>query len=133
MPANLNRHTTSANPVTLSCPASHVFFVLRFFVRALPLPCIILNENRRTKNGGGLGTRLSHAGARSGSPQLLEYNIIIFHTGIIDDPAASLFSCGPGERLATSIFYDSYFKLFPSVNQSFQTYTCKCKPLRLVG
>ena len=26
--------------------------------RALPLPCIILNENRRTKNGGGLGTRL---------------------------------------------------------------------------
>ena len=23
-----------------------------------PLPCIILNENRRTKNGGGLGTRL---------------------------------------------------------------------------
>ena len=26
--------------------------------RALLLPCIILNENRRTKNGGGLGTRL---------------------------------------------------------------------------
>ena len=26
--------------------------------RALPLPCIILNANRRTKNGGGLGTRL---------------------------------------------------------------------------
>ena len=26
--------------------------------RALPLPCIILHENRRTKNGGGLGTRL---------------------------------------------------------------------------
>ena len=26
--------------------------------RALPLSCIILNENRRTKNGGGLGTRL---------------------------------------------------------------------------
>ena len=25
----------------------------------LPLPCIILNANRRTKNGGGLGTRLS--------------------------------------------------------------------------
>jgi len=25
---------------------------------ALPLPCIILNTNRRTKNGGGLGTRL---------------------------------------------------------------------------
>ena len=25
---------------------------------ALPLPCIILNANRRTKNGGGLGTRL---------------------------------------------------------------------------
>ena len=28
--------------------------------RALPLPCIILNENRRTKNGGGLGTRLRY-------------------------------------------------------------------------
>ena len=26
--------------------------------RALALPCIILNENRRTKNGGALGTRL---------------------------------------------------------------------------
>ena len=26
--------------------------------RTLPLPCIILNENRRTQNGGGLGTRL---------------------------------------------------------------------------
>ena len=26
---------------------------------AFPLPCIILNENRRTKNGGGLRTRLS--------------------------------------------------------------------------
>ena len=26
--------------------------------RTLPLPCIILNANRRTKNGGGLGTRL---------------------------------------------------------------------------
>ena len=26
---------------------------------ALPLLCIILNENRRTKNGGGLGTRLA--------------------------------------------------------------------------
>ena len=25
---------------------------------ALPLPCILLNKNRRTKNGGGLGTRL---------------------------------------------------------------------------
>jgi len=25
---------------------------------ALPLPCIILNENRRTKNGRGLGTWL---------------------------------------------------------------------------
>ena len=30
--------------------------------RTLPLPCIILNENRRTKNGGGLGTRLSTPG-----------------------------------------------------------------------
>ena len=27
--------------------------------RALPLPCIIPNANRRTKNGGGLGTRLT--------------------------------------------------------------------------
>ena len=26
--------------------------------RALLLPCIILNANRRTKNGGGLGTKL---------------------------------------------------------------------------
>ena len=26
--------------------------------RTLPLPCIILNANRRTKNGGGLGMRL---------------------------------------------------------------------------
>ena len=26
--------------------------------RALPISCIILNKNRRTKNGGGLGTRL---------------------------------------------------------------------------
>ena len=26
-----------------------------------PLPCIILNENRRTKNGGGLGTRLGES------------------------------------------------------------------------
>ena len=25
-----------------------------------PLPCIILNANRRTKNGGGLGTRLMY-------------------------------------------------------------------------
>ena len=25
---------------------------------ALPLPCIILNTNQRTKNGGGLGMRL---------------------------------------------------------------------------
>ena len=32
------------------------FFVLRFSY--LPLLCIILNANRRTKNGGGLGTRL---------------------------------------------------------------------------
>ena len=27
--------------------------------RALSLLCIVLNANRRTKNGGGLGTRLS--------------------------------------------------------------------------
>ena len=28
------------------------------FFYSLPLPCIILNANRRTKNRGGLGTRL---------------------------------------------------------------------------
>ena len=28
---------------------------------ALLLPCIILNANRKTKNGGGLGTRLVNA------------------------------------------------------------------------
>ena len=28
------------------------------FFALFPLPCIILNANRRTKNGGGLGTRL---------------------------------------------------------------------------
>jgi len=28
------------------------------FFAALPLPCIIVNANRRTKNGVGLGTRL---------------------------------------------------------------------------
>ena len=50
-------------------PRPSPFFVLRFAFsiihgsgrahsRALPLPCIILNANRRTKNGGGLGTRL---------------------------------------------------------------------------
>ena len=33
--------------------------------RALPLPCIILNANRRTKNGGGLGTRLQKSTARN--------------------------------------------------------------------
>ena len=26
--------------------------------RTLPLPCIILNKNQRTKNGGGLGMKL---------------------------------------------------------------------------
>ena len=47
-------------------PRPPPFFVLRFAFsiihgsgfRALPLPCIILNTNRRTKNGEGLGTRL---------------------------------------------------------------------------
>jgi len=38
-------------------PMPPPFFVLRFAF-ALPLLCIILNANRRTKNGGGLGTRL---------------------------------------------------------------------------
>ena len=30
----------------------------RMVKNVLPLPCIILNANQRTKNGGGLGTRL---------------------------------------------------------------------------
>ena len=38
--------------------------------RALPLPCIILNKNRRTKNGGGLGTRLASAPARVPGPRV---------------------------------------------------------------
>ena len=37
----------------------YVTHVMAFPIfRALPLPCIILNANRRTKNGGGLGMRL---------------------------------------------------------------------------
>ena len=38
----------------------HVIGVLRPspFFTALPLPCIIMNVNQRTKNGGGLGTTL---------------------------------------------------------------------------
>ena len=44
-------------------PRPPPFFVLQFAFSiihgsALPLPCIILNASRRTKNGGGLGTRL---------------------------------------------------------------------------
>ena len=36
-------------------PRPPPFFVLQFpvsIIRALPFPCIILNANRRTKNGG---------------------------------------------------------------------------------
>ena len=45
-----------ANPSWTSLiPRPPPFFVLRF---AFSIPCIILNANWRTKNGGGLGTRL---------------------------------------------------------------------------
>ena len=48
--------------------------------RALPLPCIV-NENRRTKNGRGLGTRLTdqhdmHVSTLDGVP-VGEFNILI--------------------------------------------------------
>ena len=33
------------------------------FFAALPLPCILLNANRRTKDGRGLGTGKSHTDA----------------------------------------------------------------------
>ena len=36
----------------------HVIGVSRCSPFFVPLPCIIVNKNRRTKNGGGLGTRL---------------------------------------------------------------------------
>jgi len=39
--------------------------------RALPLPCIILNANQRTKNGGGLGTRLYQPHSETTSPASL--------------------------------------------------------------
>ena len=45
------------------------------FFCALTLPCIILNANRRTKNGGGLGTRLG--GASYGLVKLDETNDVI--------------------------------------------------------
>ena len=45
------------------------------FFAALPLPCIILNTNQRTKNAGGLGTRLLHSG---NSPSLSMSTSLIF-------------------------------------------------------
>ena len=33
---------------------------IQYNTRTLLLPCIILNTNRRTQNGGGLGTRLAN-------------------------------------------------------------------------
>ena len=53
---------------------------------------------------------------------------IIFHVGIIDDPAGSLFSYGPSEEWRT--FYDPDF--VPFYEPVLQTPTCRCKPLRLV-
>ena len=51
-------------PMSTSYPPDviHVIGVPRLspFFTALPLPCSILNANRRAKNGGGLGTRLLH-------------------------------------------------------------------------
>ena len=41
--------------------------------RALPLPCIILNANRRTKNGRGLGTRLVARPGGSTPTRLLSF------------------------------------------------------------
>ena len=53
---------TSPPPTSTSHPPDviHVIGVLRLspFFATFPLPCIILNANRKTKNGGGLGTRL---------------------------------------------------------------------------
>ena len=51
-----------SSPMSTSHPPdiSHMMSIPRpsLFFAALPLPCIILNANRRTKNRGGLGTRL---------------------------------------------------------------------------
>ena len=45
------------------------------FFAALPLSCITLNTNQRTKNAGGLGTRLLHSG---NSPSLSTSTSLIF-------------------------------------------------------
>ena len=61
-PSTLVERGPSPPTSTLRPPdISHVIGVPRPspFFAALPLPCIILNVNRRTKNGGGPGTRLS--------------------------------------------------------------------------
>ena len=48
------------SPDSSLVPRPPPFFVLRFaFSRTLPLLCIIPNANRRTKIGGGRGTRLT--------------------------------------------------------------------------
>ena len=50
----------NAPHTSTSCPPDviHVIGVPRPSPFFAPLPCTILNKNRRTKNGGGLGTRL---------------------------------------------------------------------------
>ena len=51
---------TSA-PTARLIPRPPPFFLFFGFRSVLPLPCIILNTNWRTKNRGGLGTRLPTA------------------------------------------------------------------------
>ena len=47
-------HTSTSRPPDVI----HVIGVPRPSPFFAPLPCTILNKNQRTKNGGGLGTRL---------------------------------------------------------------------------
>ena len=47
--------------------------------RALPLSCIILNANWRTKNGGGLGTRQMHAHVLTGGCAAVQSSMWIVH------------------------------------------------------
>jgi len=63
---------------------------------ALPLPCIILHENRRTKNGGGLGTRHYFCFAMMFTAHLskelkLQGYYFLYTLGII--PNEVMFSC----------------------------------------
>ena len=51
-----------------------------FFFCTLPLPCIILNANRRTKNGVGLGTRLILAVKWTDNAVMLSQNCSILFT-----------------------------------------------------